>query len=77
MATGARPDFSFLSELRYAADTAVESVPQLADLIDPNIHSCGTVRPHGEAELRQPEKDFYRGIKKLRSSSDVPAGYGL
>ncbi|MBW7475273.1 NAD(P)-binding domain-containing protein [Paenibacillus oenotherae] len=59
VATGARPDFSFLSELRYEADTAVESVPQLADLIDPNIHSCGTVRPHGEAELRQPEKDFY------------------
>lgn len=59
VATGARPDFSFLSELRYAADSAVESVPQLADLIDPNIHSCGTVRPHGEAELRQPEKDFY------------------
>ncbi|WP_435171823.1 NAD(P)-binding domain-containing protein [Paenibacillus glycanilyticus] len=59
VATGARPDFSFLSELRYAADTSVESVPQLADLIDPNIHSCGTVRPHGEAELRQPEKDFY------------------
>ena len=28
-------------------------------MIDPNIHSCGTVRPHGEAELRQPEKDFY------------------
>ncbi|CAM3390053.1 NAD(P)-binding domain-containing protein [Paenibacillus lupini] len=59
VATGARPNFSFLSELRYAADTAVESVPQLAELIDPNIHSCGTVRPHGEAELRQPEKDFY------------------
>jgi hypothetical protein len=31
----------------------------LADLIDPNLHSCGTVRPHGEAELRQREKDFY------------------
>ena len=31
----------------------------LATLIDPNIHSCGTVRPHGEKELRQPEKDFY------------------
>jgi thioredoxin reductase len=59
VATGARPDFSFLRELRYAADSAVESVPQLADLIDPNIHSCGTVRPHGEAELRQPEKNFY------------------
>ncbi|PJH92543.1 hypothetical protein C7H81_14590 [Bacillus subtilis] len=27
--------------------------------MDPNIHSCGTVRPHGEKELRQPEKNFY------------------
>ncbi|WP_068610238.1 NAD(P)-binding domain-containing protein [Paenibacillus swuensis] len=59
VATGARPDFSFIRELRFTADTAVESVSQLADLIDPNIHSCGTVRPHGESELRQPEKNFY------------------
>lgn len=59
VAAGTRPDFSFLRELRYAADSAIESVPQLAELIDPNIHSCGTVRPHGEAELRQPEPNFY------------------
>lgn len=57
--TGARPDFSFLREVRYTHDPALESVSALANLIDPNIHSCGTVRPHGEAELRQPEKDFY------------------
>ncbi|MEX2104494.1 MAG: NAD(P)-binding domain-containing protein [Bacilli bacterium] len=57
--TGARPDFSYIRELRYHADAALECVPELADLIDPNIHSCGTVRPHGEAELRQPEKNFY------------------
>ncbi|WP_082034401.1 NAD(P)-binding domain-containing protein [Cohnella kolymensis] len=57
--TGARPDFTFLRELRYQADPALESVPALADLIDPNIHSCGTVRPHGEFELRQPEKNLY------------------
>ncbi|HAS47544.1 MAG TPA: flavoprotein [Microscillaceae bacterium] len=57
--TGARPDFSFLREIRYNTDAALESVPALAPLIDPNVHSCGTVRPHGEAELRQPEKDFY------------------
>lgn len=57
--TGARPDFSFLREIRYTMDPALESVVALAPLIDPNIHSCGTVRPHGEAELRQPEKDFY------------------
>ncbi|MFC4103430.1 NAD(P)-binding domain-containing protein [Paenibacillus xanthanilyticus] len=59
VAAGSRPDFTFLRELRYASDAVVESVPQLADLIDPNLHSCGTVRPHGEAELRQPEKNFY------------------
>lgn len=57
--TGSRPDFSIISELRTSIDTAIESVEALAPLIDPNIHSCGTVRPHGEKELRQPEKDFY------------------
>ena len=31
----------------------------LAPLIDPNLHSCGTVRPHGAAELAQPEPGFY------------------
>ncbi|RLQ92196.1 NAD(P)-binding domain-containing protein [Planomicrobium sp. Y74] len=57
--TGSRPDFSFLREIRYQSDPSLESVPALAPLIDPNVHSCGTVRPHGEEELRQPEKDFY------------------
>ncbi len=58
-ATGARPDLSFLRELRVSLDPAVEATPELAPLIDPNVHSCGTVRPHGEKELRHPEKDFY------------------
>lgn len=57
--TGSRPELSLLSELRLDLDPAVESSRALAPLIDPNLHSCGTVRPHGEAELRQPEKDFY------------------
>jgi hypothetical protein len=57
--TGSRPDLTFLRELRVDIDSTVESVPALADLIDPNIHSCGTVRPHGELELRQKEQDFY------------------
>lgn len=57
--TGSRPDFDLLREVRYSFDPALESVPALAPLIDPNVHSCGTVRPHGERELRQPEKDFY------------------
>lgn len=57
--TGARPDLSIYREVRVQADAALECVPALADLIDPNIHSCGTVRPHGEYELRQPEPNFY------------------
>ena len=57
--TGSRPDFSFIREIRLNIDHALESVSSIAELIDPNIHSCGTVRPHGEKELRHPEKDFY------------------
>ncbi len=56
---GNRPDLSMNSELRLSIDSATESVHALAPLIDPNIHSCGTVRAHGEEILRQPEKDFY------------------
>ncbi|VAW38439.1 putative secreted protein, partial [hydrothermal vent metagenome] len=58
-ATGARPDLSFLREVRMELDASVESTPTLAPLIDPNLHSCGTVPPHGEAELRHPEANFY------------------
>ncbi|MBI1769569.1 MAG: NAD(P)-binding domain-containing protein [Bacteroidetes bacterium] len=57
--TGSRPDFSFLREIRLSIDASLESVAEIAELIDPNIHSCGTVRPHGENELRHPDKDFY------------------
>jgi thioredoxin reductase len=57
--TGFRPDLSILGELRLALDPAVESPTILAPLIDPNLHSCGTVRPHGVDELRHPEADFY------------------
>jgi thioredoxin reductase len=57
--TGSRPDFSFLREVRLNIDHAIESNAAIAELIDPNIHSCGTVRPHGELELRHDEKDFY------------------
>ncbi|MFE8694917.1 NAD(P)/FAD-dependent oxidoreductase [Cytobacillus sp. FJAT-53684] len=57
--TGSRPDLTILSEVRIEIDSTTESVKALAPLIDPNIHSCGTVRPHGERELRQPEKDLY------------------
>lgn len=57
--TGFRPDLSFLRELRLSLDPAVECPPVLAPLIDPNEHSCGSVRPHGARELAQPETGFY------------------
>jgi thioredoxin reductase len=64
VATGFRPQLDFLREIRIALDPAVESPPALAPLIDPNLHSCGTVRPHGARELAQPEPGFYfAGIK--------------
>jgi hypothetical protein len=59
VATGFRPDLSFLRELRISLDPALECPPALAPLIDPNEHSCGTVRPHGARELSQPEPGFY------------------
>jgi thioredoxin reductase len=59
VATGFRPDLSFLRELRIALDPALECPLALAPLIDPNEHSCGTVRPHGARELAQPEPGFY------------------
>lgn len=59
VATGFRPDVGFVNELRLALDPALECPPPLAPLIDPNEHSCGTVRPHGALELSQPEPGFY------------------
>jgi hypothetical protein len=57
--TGFRPDLAMLRELHLAIDPVVESPAALASVIDPNIHSCGTVPPHGEEVLRQPEPGFY------------------
>ncbi|WP_298871620.1 NAD(P)-binding domain-containing protein [uncultured Bradyrhizobium sp.] len=59
VSTGFRPDLSFLSELRLRLDPAIEAPVALAPLIDPNEHSCGTVRPHGARELAHDEPGFY------------------
>jgi hypothetical protein len=59
VATGFRPDLAFLSEMRLRLDSAIEAPIDLAPLIDPNEHSCGTVRPHGARELRQDEPGLY------------------
>jgi hypothetical protein len=57
--TGFRPDLSLTRELRLDLEPTVEAPIALAPLIDPNVHSCGTVPPHGVEELRHPEPDFY------------------
>jgi len=63
-ATGQRPDLSITSELRVKLDPWLESTEALGPLIDPNEHSCGTVRPHGHRELAHPEPGLYTvGVK--------------
>jgi hypothetical protein len=58
-ATGFRPHLSLLGELRLALDDRVEAARALAPLIDPNVHSCGSVPPHGVDELAHPDADVY------------------
>ena len=57
--TGFRPDLSWLSEVRLDLDPTLQAPKFLAALIDPNMHSCGTVYPHGVEELTQPEPGLY------------------
>jgi thioredoxin reductase len=57
--TGFRPDLGLLRELRLDLDPIMEAPRALAPLIDPNVHSCGTVPPHGVQELAQPEPGFF------------------
>ncbi len=70
VSAGFRPDLDFLRELRLSLDPAVESTPVLAPMIDPNLHSCGTVRPHGARELAHPEAGFY--IAGMKSYGRAP-----
>lgn len=63
-ATGQRPDLTMTRELRLELDPWLESAKALGPLIDPNLHSCGSVPPHGHRELSHPEPGFYTvGIK--------------
>jgi hypothetical protein len=68
--TGFRPDLSMLREMRLAIDPWLESSGSLGPLIDPNLHSCGTVRPHGAKELAHPEPDFF--IAGMKSYGRAP-----
>lgn len=64
VATGQRPDLSLTRELRVELDPWLESARALGPMIDPNLHSCGSVPPHGHRELSHPEPGFYiAGIK--------------
>jgi hypothetical protein len=63
-ATGQRPDLALTRELRLKLDPWLESAAALGPMIDPNLHSCGSVMPHGHRELSHPEPGFYTvGVK--------------
>ncbi len=70
VATGFRPDHAIASELRLALDPALECPVALAPLIDPNQHSCGTVRPHGHAVLAHPDAGYF--IAGMKSYGRAP-----
>lgn len=69
-ATGFRPDLDMLREVRLELDDVVEAPRRLAPLIDPNLHSCGTVEPHGFRELAHPEQGFF--IVGMKSYGRAP-----
>ncbi|WP_203136465.1 NAD(P)-binding domain-containing protein [Microbacterium sp. JZ31] len=69
-ATGFRPQLDMLRELRLELDDIVEAPRRLAPLIDPNMHSCGTVSPHGYRELAHPESGFF--IVGMKSYGRAP-----
>ncbi len=70
VATGFRPDFSMLSEIRLDLHPWLECARTLGPLIDPNEHSCGDVPPHGVRELAQPENNFF--IVGMKSYGRAP-----
>ncbi len=70
IATGFRPDFSMLSEIRLDLHPWLECTRTLGPLIDPNEHSCGDVPPHGVKELTQPENNFF--IVGMKSYGRAP-----
>jgi hypothetical protein len=73
--TGFRPDLSFLREVRLSLDPGLESPQALALLIDPHIHSCGTVPPHGVEELAHPEPNLF--IVGMKSYGRAPTFLAL
>ncbi|MFX0574519.1 NAD(P)-binding domain-containing protein [Nocardia nepalensis] len=73
--TGFRPQLSWLSEIRLGLDPVLQAPVELAPLIDPNVHSCGTVYPHGVKELAHPEPGFY--LAGMKSYGRAPTFLAL
>ncbi|MFD3534554.1 NAD(P)-binding domain-containing protein [Streptomyces sp. NPDC058664] len=73
--TGFRPDLTFLDELRLGLDDRLQAPVELAPLIDPNQHSCGTVYPHGVKELAHPEEGVY--LVGMKSYGRAPSFLAL
>ena len=73
--TGFRPDLTALSEIRLDLDPVLQAPRALAPLIDPNVHSCGTVYPHGAKELAQPESGFF--LAGMKSYGRAPSFLAL
>jgi thioredoxin reductase len=69
-ATGFRPDHTIATELRLALDPALESAAALAPLIDPNVHTCGTVPAHGAHQLAHPDHGYW--IVGMKSYGRAP-----
>ncbi len=64
VATGQRPDLEMTRELRLDLDPWLESPKLLGPAIDPNLHSCGSVPPHGYQQLSHPEPGYFAvGVK--------------
>lgn len=70
VAAGSRPDLEMLRELRLELDVATEASKRLGPMIDPNFHSCGSVKPHGYKELQHPEAGFF--IAGMKSYGRAP-----
>lgn len=73
--TGFRPQLDWLSEIRLGLDPVLQAPTDLAPLIDPNVHSCGTVYPHGVKELSHPEPGFY--LAGMKSYGRAPTFLAL
>ncbi len=73
--TGFRPDLTWLSEVRLDLDPVLQAPRKLAPMIDPDVHSCGSVPPHGACELATPEPGLY--VVGMKSYGRAPTFLAL